>query len=326
MSTEPQTAIAKIDPRQSTLKGLFDRSKGAIAQVLPRHMTADRILKVTLAATSRTPKLLECTQTSILQSVMQAAQLGLEPGGPLGHAYLVPYGAECQLIVGYRGLIDLARRSGQIDSIEARVVYERDKFKVSYGLNQVLEHEPFMGDERGAVLCVYAIARIKDALPQVEVMSRAQVDVIRAMSKTGKFGPWKDHYEEMARKTVVRRLCKYLPLTIELAEALEADERGETEVDAGAFAAIPVEITEDKSPLAAKLEERADQARAKKPAGPTSEPVPLEYDAMLTECQTQAEYDAALARITAVAPKDAAFRPALDRLIILTGKRVRGEA
>lgn len=260
MSTETQ--ISKVDPRQANLKGLFERSKGAIAQVLPRHLTADRILKVTLAATSRTPKLLECSQTSILQSVMQAAQLGLEPGGPLGHAYLVPFKRECTLIVGYRGLIDLARRSGQIDSIEARVVYARDKFRISFGLTQVLEHEPSWEAEPGEIIGVYSIARIKSGLPQVEFMTIAQIEKIRRGSPTGNYSdsPWANHYDEMARKTVVRRICKYLPLTVELATALELNE-GETEVDAGAFAAIPIEMTEDAPPsqLSETLKSKAEK-------------------------------------------------------------------
>lgn len=320
MSEQAQSAIAKIDPRQSNLKGLFDRSKGAIAQVVPRHLTADRILKVALAATGRTPKLLECTQTSILQSVMQAAQLGLEPGGPLGHAYLVPYynkpkdgpgRMECQLIVGYRGLIDLARRSGQIDSIEARAVYERDKFKFAYGLVQVLEHEPHMDGDAGRLVAVYAIARIKGGLPQVEVMTRAQVDGIKAKSKAKDFGPWVDHYDEMARKTVVRRICKYLPLTVELAEAIDADERGETELDAGAFAAIPVEVAVDESPLATKLAEKAAKGK------PAPEPTPdhlLHFEAALQEAGDAAQLEAARSSYHAAIPIGAPGRDRLDSL------------
>lgn len=321
------TAIAKIDPRQANLKTLFERSKGAIAQVLPRHLTADRILKVTLAATSRTPKLLECTQTSLLSSVMQAAQLGLEPGGPLGHAYLVPFSnkvddkwiTECQLIVGYRGLIDLARRSGQIDSIEARCVYERDKFRVAYGLIQVLEHEPFMDGDAGKLVCVYAIARVKGGLPQVEVMTKSQVDGIKAMSKTGSknFGPWKEHYEEMARKTVVRRICKYLPLTVELAEAIEADERADLEVDAGAFAAISVDmVAEDapSNPLAETLKKKAANSNGKK----DDELTP--WLAKLDAGKTMAELDAVKGDAEATLTGDAlaafykAYSTACDRL------------
>lgn len=343
----PNTALAKIDPRQASLKTLFEGSRPAISQVLPKHLTADRILKVTLAATSRTPKLLECTQSSILQSVMQAAQLGLEPGSPLGHAYLVPYynkpkdqpgRMECQLIVGYRGLIDLARRSGQIDSIEARAVYEHDKFKVSYGLVQVLEHEPFLDGDPGQLVAVYALARIKSGLPQIEVMTRTQVDGIKAKSKASQYGPWVDHFDEMARKTVVRRLCKYLPLTVELADALEADERRETELDAGAFSTIAVEseeapapnpLTEKLAPAAAKAKARA--AKEETPASiPDANPAPLDllqWEAPMSEAENQVQLESAHAIVRAKFPDhNSPERKHLDRIYMKVIERLRGQS
>lgn len=334
-------AVAKIDPRQANLKDLFERSKGAIAQVVPKHLTADRILKVALAATGRNPKLLDCTQTSILQSVMQAAQLGLEPNGPLGYAYLVPFSnkykedgrdvwrQECQMIIGYRGLIDLARRSGQVDGIEARIVCERDKFRFAYGLNQVLEHEPSIEADPGRIVAVYAIARLKDSLPQFEVMSRAQVDAIKAKSKTGKdnYGPWVDHFDEMARKTVVKRIAKYLPLTAELAAAIEADDRTETELDAGAFAAIPVEISTEESPLITKLAEKAKGkpvAPAEQPKASTPDAL-LQYEADLATAETTTQVEAIGHRIMQEVPRDAPGRNNLDRLFIDASARTKGK-
>lgn len=298
-------ALAKIDPRQDSLKSLFERSKVAIAQVVPKHLTADRILKVTLAATSRTPKLLECTQTSILQSVMQAAQLGLEPGGALGHAYLVPYKSTCQMIIGYRGLIELARRSGKVGTIEARAVYQRDKFRFEYGIVQVLEHEPFTEGDPGPLVAAYAIARTKGEDPQIEVMFRWQIEKVRAKSMAANNGPWVDHYDEMARKTVVRRLCKYLPLTVELAEAIEADDRRDTELDAGAFSAIPVDVQVEESPLATKLAERA----AKKP-----EPDLMPFEAGLSEATDLTQLEAARVRYHEAVPMGTPGRDRLDSL------------
>lgn len=238
MSSNPSTALSPAAQKQAVLKDLLDRAKGSIAAVLPKHLTPDRILKVALVATSKSPMLMNCSPQSVLQSVMQAAQLGLEPGSALGGAYLVPYGNTCQLIVGYRGLIDLARRSGQIQSIEARVVRARDSFKIAYGLDPVLVHQPFMpitadegGDgkdlDAGPLVAVYAIARLKDGAIQTEVMTRSQVDAIKKRSRSSSNGPWVTDYEEMARKTVVRRICKYLPLSTELAAALTLDERDE---------------------------------------------------------------------------------------------------
>jgi recombination protein RecT len=220
-------AIQTIDPRQATLKDLLSRALPAMKQVLPRHLTPERLVKVALAATGRNQDLLACTADSILDCVMQAAQLGLEPGGPLGHAYLIPYKNKCTLIVGYKGLIELARRSGEIDSIEARVVYERDEFRVAYGLNPVLEHVPNLSGDPGQLIMVYAIARLRGGGVQAEVMTRSQVNAIRQRSRASGSGPWVTDYDEMARKTVVRRVCKYLPLSVELADVLEGEARVE---------------------------------------------------------------------------------------------------
>ncbi len=266
-----QTALTKTDPRQASLKMLLERSKAAIEQVIPKHLTADRVLKVALVATSRTPKLLECTQASILQSVMIAAQLGLEPGGPLGHAYLVPYNVkvkvdgqpdryqmECQLIPGYRGLIALARRSGEIETIEARAVWQRDTFVYHLGLQQRLEHIPCMDGDPGPLVAVYAIARLKGGGVQIEVMSRAQIERIKKGSKSQY--TWADHYDEMARKTAVRRICKYLPLTVELATALDLDEQAES----GGLVEVP--MVADESQLVDRLREKADAAIENSPA------------------------------------------------------------
>lgn len=220
----------------NTLRGLLERSKGSIAATLPRHLTPDRIIKVALVAVSRSPLLQKCTAESVLKCVMVAAQLGLDPSGVLGSAYMVPYwnkelGAyEAQLIPGYRGMIDLARRSGQIASIEARCVYQGEHFEYEQGLNPKLVHRPSVEADQSeeSLRLVYAIARFKDPdeQPQVEVMTRAKIDAIRRRSKSGDKGPWVTDYEEMARKTVVKRMAKYLPLTVEFQNAVELDNAG----------------------------------------------------------------------------------------------------
>lgn len=231
--------------RQQTLKDLLEKAKPALSQVLPRHLTAERVVKIALAATSRTPLLLQCTPQSILQAVMQASQLGLEPGSVLGSAYLVPFKnkngtMECTLIPGYRGLIDLARRSGQIQSIEARVVYANDDFDYAFGLDVVLRHKPALDAEPGEIVAVYGVAHLKDGGVQVEVMRRAEVDAIRKRSRASGSGPWVTDYAEMARKTVIRRLCKYLPLSVELAAALELDAQASGEAEVGAIPDLAV--------------------------------------------------------------------------------------
>jgi recombination protein RecT len=230
---QTETAVAPVKQqnalqvRQQNIRDLIEKAKPKFAAVIPKHIDVDRLVRVTIASINKTPALLNCTQDSLLNAIMIAAQLGVEPTGVLGSAYLVPYGTECTLIVGYRGLIDLARRSGQIESIEAHVVHDNDRFTLKYGLEPVLEHEPAWAGDPGPVKAVYAIAKLKDGGKQIEVMTKQQVDAIRAKSKAGTKGPWVDHYEEMARKTVVRRICKYLPLTPELADAFALDEEGD---------------------------------------------------------------------------------------------------
>ena len=224
-----KTAVATRKPGGDLASLMSDpKIKAQMALALPRHMTADRLARIALTEIRKTPALGRCDQTSFLGAIMQCAQLGLEPGNALGHAYLLPYGNQVQLIVGYRGMIDLARRSGQILSIEARAVYAADKFHVALGLNPDLIHEPnWESGERGDLRFVYAVAKLKDGGTQFEVMSRQDVERVRSQSKAGKSGPWVTHFEEMAKKTVIRRLFKYLPVSIELATAVTLDEQAE---------------------------------------------------------------------------------------------------
>lgn len=241
--TNNSKAISPKGDKLNTLKALFERSKPSMAAVMPKHMPPERILKIALSAASRTPLLLQCTPESILLAVMQCAQLGLEPNTPLGLAYLVPYKNnrkvenqwittyEAQFIPGYRGLVKLAHQSGEITTVRSRVVREGDVFEVELGSDERLVHRPNLALDEGATLnqlvAVYAVAQFKNGATQFEVMSKAQVDGIRTRSKASENGPWSTDYEEMARKTVLRRLCKSLPLSTELSSALEAQARAE---------------------------------------------------------------------------------------------------
>jgi len=218
---------------KKNLEGLLnsEQFQRSLADVAPKHITKERIVKLALVAASRQPRLFECTPQSFLQSVMKAAELGLDCVGTLGQGYLVPYynskikSYECQFIAGYQGLIELARRSGNIARIESRVVYEKDAFEVEYGLNQKLVHKPYLGGDRGNIVCVYAIAELKDGSKQLEVMTIDEVNRIRDRSKAKDSGPWVTDFAEMARKTVVRRLAKYLPLSPDLVKAIETDDQ-----------------------------------------------------------------------------------------------------
>lgn len=236
------------------VKRFFDSQKGVLLDVLPKHVSADRMLKIALGALRTTPKLMNCTTESLFGAIVQCSQLGLEPNTPLGHAYLIPFDkkrkqgnqwvvdkTEVQIVFGYKGLIDLARRSGQIVSISAHEVCEKDHFIYQYGLEEKLEHRPAMGS-RGEIIAFYAVAKLVGGGHAFEVMSRAQVDAIRDESQGYKAAeqnakkydkpgdsPWHNHYAEMGRKTALRRLTKYLPISIELATAVALDNRAGNE-------------------------------------------------------------------------------------------------
>lgn len=232
MAETKAVATTKID----TLRDLLEKAKGSIAAVLPQHLTVDRQLKIALMTTGKTKDLLACSAHSILQCVVTASQLGLEPGGPLGHAYLVPFKGEATFIVGYRGLVELVRRSGAVTAFSAVIVHEQDEFAVELGTVNCITHRPYLGTELpGPMVAVYAVARFTDGSMQFDVMTKAQVDAVRKRSRASANGPWVTDYDEMAKKTVARRLCKYLPMAVQVAEALETDRPRETDPDFGAI-------------------------------------------------------------------------------------------
>ncbi len=234
------------DAGGTSVQAFFDANKPTLTALLPRHMTADRMLKIALSALRTTPKLMGCTIESLFGAVVHCAQLGLEPNTPQGHIYLIPFvnsrknTTEVQVIIGYKGLIDLARRSGQIVSISARVRYANDPFKLAFGTDDYIQHTPAEDGDRGQVVGVYAVAKLKDGGVQFEYLTlpevtrirdnsegyKAAISVAKRYNKPAKH-PWIDHFEEMARKTAIRRLCKYLPMSIELANAVALEDHAE---------------------------------------------------------------------------------------------------
>jgi recombination protein RecT len=225
------TQITPYQAKVANVRGLLTQMKGQLAMALPKHITADRMIRVALTCVQRTPKLLDCDPTSLLGAIVQSSQLGLEPDGITGQAYLIPYGNQVQFIPGYRGLVDLARRSGRVTTIYARAVHEQDEFVRVYGTEEKLEHVPSESPEPGPLTFAYAVARFKDGGVQFECMSRREIDAIRSRSQAANKGPWVTDYEEMAKKTVIRRLCKMLPLSPELATAVARDEQAERGID-----------------------------------------------------------------------------------------------
>lgn len=219
IANQTQQVAAKKQP--STIKDFIKVYEGEIAKALPKVMTPERFTRIVTTALTTTPKLASCTPQSFIGSMLQAAQLGLEPNTPLGQAYLIPYGAQCQFQIGYRGMMELAYRGGEIRPIEAHVVYENDEFEFAYGLNPKLVHNPSMSGN-GVPEWVYALVRFKDGGYIFEVMRYE--DALKhgeKYSKTYKNGPWQTEPEEMAKKTVIKKLLKYLPMKTEFVTADE---------------------------------------------------------------------------------------------------------
>lgn len=268
------TAVAPSKPKDLATLLSSPQVQAQIKAALPRHMTPERMARIALTEMRKVPKLAQCEPMSFLGAVIQCAQLGLEPGNALGHAYLLPFdrrkkvsgqwqtvATECQVIIGYRGMIDLARRSGQIVSLDARAVYEGDKFDCRLGLDPNLTHEPDWQNanrtDPNALRFVYAVAKLKDGGTQFEVMSRAEIDSIRARSKSADDGPWVTDYAAMALKTVIRRLFKFLPVSIEMQTAIGLDEMTDANLPQNTAAVIDADLTEVPEPPGAAEDTRA---------------------------------------------------------------------
>ena len=255
------TAVAATDEtgqKKPTLYDLINAQRTEVARALPAGVGPDRLLRVVLTEVRRTPKLQECSAPSILGALMQAAQLGLEPG-PLGLAYLVPFWnrkrgeRECQLIIGYRGLIDLARRSAQVTDVAAYPVHEADRFDVTYGDDPRIVHVPELRTDPGPVWCYYAVGRYRDGGHNAAIMTRAQVEAHRdRFGNTDNGSPWLTDFDAMARKTVVRELAKWMPLSIEARDAIASD-GGTFRFDAGAVEVVdrPEDVLDVESEEAA---------------------------------------------------------------------------
>ena len=215
-------APAKTDP-MNTVAAMFKQLKPQLEQALPKHLTADRLLRVALFQIRNNANLLKCEPMSLVAAVTQSAQLGLEPG-ILGHAYLVPYGNQVQFILGYKGMIELARRSGNVKTIEAHEVYLNDDFEYEYGLEPKLVHRPALSN-RGDVIAFYGVAHFKDGGYVFTVMSLEDVAQYRKRSKASSNGPWVTDFNAMALKTVIRRMFRWMPVSIEMQEAMSRDEQ-----------------------------------------------------------------------------------------------------
>lgn len=234
----------QIKEKQSSVKDLLEKYRGSISQALPKHITADRMMRVALTAMTKTPDLLFCTQHSLISAVITAGQLGLMPDSVLGECYLIPFNntrkgtKECQIIVGYRGLCALAMRSGQVASVQARAVYAAneeggDMFEYELGLEEKLKHVPNGLTDNNRITHFYAIVKFKGGGHVFNVMTRKEVESVRDESKNYQFAKdkaetiWGKYFDEMGCKTVLRRLMKFVPLSPEIQQAIGTDEAAE---------------------------------------------------------------------------------------------------
>ncbi len=258
-----KNAIAEKNKEVSAVQAMGDllkRMHTQIEKALPSVITPERFTRIALTAYSRNEKLQECTAESFLGSMMQAAQLGVEPNTPLGQAYLIPYRnrgvMEVQFQLGYRGMIDLAYRSGEVQNIQAHEVYENDTFEYELGLNPKLRHVPALKD-RGEVILYYAVFKLTNGGVGFEVMSKEDVEAFaKKKSKTYGTGPWQSDFDAMAKKTLVKRLLKFAPLKSDFVRAVTTDETIKSGISEN-MADLPDEtVTIDAEPTAA--DENAD--------------------------------------------------------------------
>ena len=261
---ERQAAMEQRGDKPKTLKDLLELRKGEIQKVLPSVITPEQFLRLTLNALNSTPHLAECTMTSFYGAVMQCAQLGLKPYVN-GEAYLIPFRNrkkgvyECQFIAGYKGLMLLARRSGEIANIDAQTVYENDTFDISYGFDPVLVHKPYLKGDRGKPFGFYATVLLKDGGKSAHFMTVADAEKYgRKYSKSYNDSPWQTDFEAMAKKSCLRQVLKYAPMSTDVDTAVERDGKvlrfeENADADSGFF-----EI-EEEGPTA---EERAEAAHS----------------------------------------------------------------
>lgn len=223
------------------LKALIssDKMRRQFAMALPKHCTPERFCRVALTALTRTPKLAQCTQQSVMKCLLDLSSLGLEPDGRRAH--LIPYGQECTLVIDYKGLLELVKRSGEVAVMHCDIVCERDQFERGVDMERgpYIKWTPANGD-RGECIGAFSMVKMKEGGGEWEYMTREQIESVRSRSRAAKSGPWVTDWEEMARKTVFRRHSKRLPISSEeVREAIQIDDAHQFE------AAIDIDAVEE---------------------------------------------------------------------------------
>lgn len=227
-SAPTETAIKK---RQQDLKTVLtsEKMQEQFGKALPKHLSAERFVRVCLTALTRTPELVNCTQESFFKCILDLSAMGLEPDGVRAH--LIPYKnnrentTECTLLIDYKGLVELVRRSGDVVRIHADVVCASDIFEFSVG--QILKHTWDIAKPRGTTVAVYAMVVFKAGESQAVVLTKDEIESVRSRSKSKDKGPWVTDYNEMAKKVAFRRLCKWLTLSPDLLQHIANEDEAE---------------------------------------------------------------------------------------------------
>ena len=230
LTTSNKTA-AVAEKKGKTIFDVIQAGAKQFATALPKHINSERFVRIAITTIRQNPKLAKCNQESLLGALMVSAQLGLEPG-TLGQCYLIPFEnkksgtVECQFQIGYKGLIELLRRSGQLSDIYSYTVYENDDFNIEYGLSRTLTHKPNF-DKRGEIKGFYAVAILKDGAKAFEYMTKDEITKHEEKYRKGSYknDVWNKNFEEMAQKTVVKKLLKWLPVSVEFLEMANKDEK-----------------------------------------------------------------------------------------------------
>lgn len=242
-------------PQKQDLRGFVNQmaASGELARAVPGQITPERIARIALTSLNTVKHLAECTQESFAGALMSCAQLGLEPGGPTGEAYLLPFWStkrrayEVQLVIGYQGMVKLFWQSPMAKHLDAQVVHENDTFDYEYGLTPKLAHKTSLTG-RGRPIAYYAVASMTNGGSAFVVLSPDDIERIRQRSKAKDDGPWKTDYDAMAKKTCIRQLFKLLPKSAELARAVAHDESIRTDTRPEAIDAPPAFIPGETVP------------------------------------------------------------------------------
>lgn len=224
-SAEQTQEIAKQEPSKAVqiraqVEKQMAQSQDKFLGALGSQQAVDRWKTMLAMELFRKPDLLNCTPASIVAAAIEAASFGLE-FGPRKHSYIIPRKGQATFSPSYMGLVHLAKQSGLVEQVSGQVVCDGDDFRYSLGLDPNLEHIP--GSTRGAVTHAYAIVRFANGSKDFEVMDRSEIDAIRKRSASPGSGPWVTDYNEMAKKTVIRRICKRLDFGDRFADALAND-------------------------------------------------------------------------------------------------------